>query len=128
MNKKHQTVLARYFRTAASFSSKTCLSTILDHNQQPEVVVAPRDGCQGDCEEHAVMTMLAAGEIWLISAVDYLELPRGPNLSHLCREAIRNHLLDIDRHENLFVRVPRLGLPPVLNDYLLYNVSLNRSD
>ena len=44
-------------------------------------------------------------------------------LKHLCREAIRKHLLNLDPHEHLFGRVPRLGLPKSLTEYLLYDVS-----
>ena len=43
-------------------------------------------------------------------------------LKHLCRETIRNHLLDLDPHTHLFYRLPRLGLPKSLTKYLLYNV------
>ena len=46
-------------------------------------------------------------------------------LKHICREAIRKHLLELDPHSNLFGRIPRLGLPEVLNQYLLYGVSLD---
>ena len=47
------------------------------------------------------------------------------NLKHLCRETIRKHLLKLDPHENLFHRVPRLGLPTLISDYLLYNQTLD---
>ena len=43
-------------------------------------------------------------------------------LSFLCRKAIRKHLLEVDPHGNLLFRVPRLGLPVSLIDYLLYNM------
>ena len=46
-------------------------------------------------------------------------------LSHLCRETIRKHLLKLDRHGNLFVRVPKLGLPATVDSFLLFNVSLS---
>ena len=46
-------------------------------------------------------------------------------LSHLCREAIRRHLLDLDLHTNLFVRAPKLGLPKSLTSYILYDQSLD---
>ena len=36
-------------------------------------------------------------------------------LKHLCREAIRKHLLHLDPHTHLFGRVPRLGLPSLLS-------------
>ena len=45
-------------------------------------------------------------------------------LKHLCREAIRKHLIDIDPHEHLFGRIPRLGLPDSISSYLLYDISL----
>ena len=47
------------------------------------------------------------------------------NLKHICREAIRKHLLDVDPHTHLFIRVPQLQLPSSLTEYLLYNLSLN---
>ena len=46
-------------------------------------------------------------------------------LKHLCREIIRKHLLGI-RTVNLFCRVPLLGLPSLLNQYILYDVSLDQ--
>ena len=46
-------------------------------------------------------------------------------LKHLCREAIRNHLLELDPHTHLFSRIPRLELPSSINDYLLYNQTLD---
>ena len=36
-----------------------------------------------------------------------------------------NHLLKLDPHENLFIRVPRLPLPKALQSYLLYDQSLD---
>ena len=47
------------------------------------------------------------------------------NLKHLCREAIRKHLLYVDPHAHLFGRVPRFGLPASLTSYLLYNCTLD---
>ena len=47
------------------------------------------------------------------------------SLKHTCRQTIRSHLIDVDRPTNLFDRIPRLGLPYMLVDYLLYNVSLD---
>ena len=43
---------------------------------------------------------------------------------YLSREVIRKHLLQMSP-VNLFVQVPRLGLPTLLQDYLLLNVSLD---
>ena len=47
------------------------------------------------------------------------------SLKRMCREAVRKHLLNVDPHENLFVRIPQLGLPSILSEYLLYDVSLD---
>ena len=46
-------------------------------------------------------------------------------LKHMCRMAIRGHMLGLDSHMNLFVRVPKLALPKALNRYLLFNMSLD---
>ena len=40
--------------------------------------------------------------------------------------AIREHLLELDPHTHLFYRVPRLGLPDVVTDYLLFNMSIEK--
>ena len=44
-------------------------------------------------------------------------------LSHLCRDVIRKHLLQMSQ-VNLFASVPKLKLPEPLQKLLLYNVSL----
>ena len=46
-------------------------------------------------------------------------------LQNRCRVVIRSHLLQIDRQQNLFCRIPSLGLPSPLVRYLLYDVCLN---
>ena len=45
------------------------------------------------------------------------------SLKQSCREAIRRHLLNINPHENLFVRIPEFQLPPLLERYLLYGLT-----
>ena len=49
------------------------------------------------------------------------------SLKHLCRKAIRKHLLKMSP-VNLFVQVPQLGLPTLLQEYLLFNVALDDDD
>ena len=49
-------------------------------------------------------------------------------LKDMCRHAIRKHLVEIHPHENLFVRIPKLGLPDIVTKYLLYNMSVDESD
>ena len=50
--------------------------------------------------------------------------PDGIRLDDICRRKIRKHFLNLSSSENLFVRIPRLGLPAALESFLLYNVSL----
>ena len=49
-------------------------------------------------------------------------------LKDVCRHAIPKHLLEIEPHENLFIRIPKLGLPDIVTKYLLYNMSVEESD
>ena len=49
-------------------------------------------------------------------------------LKHLCRESIRKHLINLNPHELLFRRVPQLGLPSLVNDYLLFGISIEEND
>ena len=49
-------------------------------------------------------------------------------LKDMCREAIRKHLLDINQHLNLFMRIPQLGLPTRLAQYLLFEEDLKLSE
>ena len=46
-------------------------------------------------------------------------------LKDLYRRRIRQILIDKDPHENLFIRTPRLGLPSLVTEYLLYGVTLD---
>ena len=47
------------------------------------------------------------------------------SLNHMCREAIRKHLIDLDPHAHLFSRIPQLPLPSSVTEYLLYNLTLD---
>ena len=49
------------------------------------------------------------------------------SLKHICRETIRKHLINIDPYTNLFDRIPKIGLPRVLADFLLYGISLEEN-
>ena len=52
---------------------------------------------------------------------DYLKM----NLMHICRETIRKLLLNLDPHIHLFDRIPMLGLPSSVTEYLLYGETLD---
>ena len=56
------------------------------------------------------------------------ELKDNIDLKHLCREAIRKHLIDVNPYENLFGRIAQLGLPSIVNNYLLYNCTLDHDN
>ena len=47
------------------------------------------------------------------------------SLLNFCRIAVRKHLLHVNRNKNLFGLVPKLPLASLINDYLLYGVSLD---
>ena len=82
----------------------------------PEMSKAERD-----------LMIYAAGQGGSCSHLSDLE-PKEICLMSLCRAAIRNRLLGLNPHENLFVRIPRLGLPSSLTKYLLYDVSTDEKD
>ena len=46
-------------------------------------------------------------------------------LKDICRDVIRNHLIDLDPHINLFCRIPELHLPRNLQSFLLNEVVLH---
>ena len=45
-------------------------------------------------------------------------------LKHICREAIRKRLLNLDLHTHLFSLIPQLHLPSSLTKYLLYEMPM----
>ena len=49
------------------------------------------------------------------------------SLMHQCRQLIRKHLLQMSP-VNLFVQVPQLELPTLLQEYLLFNAALDDND
>ena len=46
-------------------------------------------------------------------------------LKEMARMVIRKHLMRLDLYENLFHKIPRLGLPSLVVEYLLYDMSLD---
>ena len=50
------------------------------------------------------------------------------SLKHRCREAVRKQMISARPHDNLFKAVPKLKIPPELESYLVYDVSLNDDD
>ena len=88
-------------------------------------------------DEIIVNLLYAAGEVveyprrcvlipeWLQGVKAVIKREKCGNLKDLCRVLIRTHLLNLDLHSNLFVRVPRLELPSLLTQYLLYDITLD---
>ena len=64
--------------------------------------------------ESTILLRKAAGECLEFEETEF-------NLKSQCRKAIRNHLLNLDPHTHLFCRVRKLGLPKLLQRYLVYN-------
>ena len=89
-------------------------------------------GCQ-PARKPVAMLLFAAGELSEITAgqdnvhiPDYLHLPElKVCLKHVCRESIRRYLIDLNLKSHSFYRTPKLGLPSLLNEYLLYDISLD---
>ena len=87
----------------------------------------------GVIDKAAMMLLYAAGET--LDGTDVDKIPEELKfedeklkLKHICREAIRKHMLSLDFYSNLFGRIPKLELPSALNKYLLFNQSLDDDD
>ena len=87
-----------------------------------------RGVAEGDLLEKLRTVLYAAGEN--VRPPEELKLPRKEvsTLMNLCRLSVRSRLIVLNPKCNLFVRIPRLELPWLLTSYLLYNVSLNKTD
>ena len=59
---------------------------------------------------------------------DYLPDESEINLMDICGYVIRKHLLNLDLHTHLFVRVSKLGLPPSLEKYPVHGQTLDGDD
>ena len=78
------------------------------------------------------MLLIAAGEkldetnVTIEDVLDALyETGQELCLKHMCRETIREHLIQCNPYMNLFLRIPKLGLPYLLTKYLLYDMALD---
>ena len=119
MNRWHLTPLKYYFQEwedrLGAFFGFACLSW-----DTPELWT-------GDCEWKTVRIFLAARERMshnMSQMVEGVMHVRNLMLIELSALAIRKHLLKLDPHTHLFSRVPQLGLPSLLTEYLLYGASL----
>ena len=87
-------------------------------------------------ETKALMLMAAAGELFPFEEYDDEELPEiflevrdDLGLKNLCRKVLRKSVIANGTHENMFDAGRILGLPPILQDYLVFGMSpLDESD
>ena len=80
----------------------------------------------------AIMLMGAAGELFLFDKYTDEELPEQIVKSHddlslknLCRKAIRNSVIANATHENMFDARTTMGLPMLLQEYLVFGMSIS---
>ena len=65
---------------------------------------------------------------WLQDTEAVRKRKKCASLRDLCRVSIRTRFLNLDRHTNLFIRVPKLGLPAALTRYLLFDMTLDTDE
>ena len=118
-------MLARYTTAAKLLLRNKCQINSLDcskctlpgfhncaHIDKPDLLrVVYAAGEQINCAEHKTPEFLT-------------EVATDRSLKHQCRQAIRKHLLHVDKHSHLFYRVPLLGLPSPIQKYLLFNETI----
>ena len=79
-------------------------------------------------ENHSKQIFVAArADVNYLEEKKILKQEAEMSLTNLSRDTIRNHLKKM-RQVNLFVMVPKLGLPKPLQRFLLYNFSLDGDD
>ena len=116
-----------------TYLSQNAIEFYLTHSRKHDInPILPE---RNVVNEELVYLLLGAGEILdLCPTIDTVakhipDFLRGNEfrmpLKQLCREAIRKHLIMLNRRAHLFGRIPRLGLPSLLAKYLLYDSSLD---
>ena len=102
------TALANDINDNKMFQLLILLRAGITINNQPKSVLSDYlQRCGGDGHIDIVLLLFAAGEKIDETKFDiprYLQ-PKETSLKHLCREAIRKHLLELDPHTHLFSRV-----------------------
>ena len=94
-------------------------------NNRGENALKAHLSCYGFGPNGTAILLYAAGELSEIPDIMKKDIPE-MDLKHLCRQMIRKHLiLMCNPHLHLFGRIPLLKLDSLLNEYLLYNVSLD---
>ena len=80
----------------------------------------------------AIMLMAAVGELFPFEEYADVELPTifvevrdDLGLKNLCRKVIRKSVVENATHENMFDAGRIVGLPPILQDYLVFGMSMS---
>ena len=102
---------------AAGTGNLDCVKLLLRFGAKINIDGARFTECGQDRKEIA-MILFAAGEN-SAKLAESLKPQKGTNLKHICSDGIRKHPFD---------RVPRLGLPAALTDYLLFNMSIEKKN
>ena len=102
-----------------------------DNAGQNALLYTMRNDYKSYSNDEATMLLFASGELLdgeiagcKVNA-SAVVIPEFLRHKHLCREAIREHLIHLDPHTHLFGRIPQLQLPSVLSKYLLCYLSLD---
>ena len=97
--------------------------TITANNSNEKIPASLKRKCATTIREHL---SLVQKPYWGATEAE-IKIPDCLKLSQVdkclmqsCRDAIRNHLLKLDPHSHLFARVPQLGLPKQICEFLLY--------
>ena len=77
------------------------------------------DGATIDCyDENDEIIPIKVPE-FLVNLQDSLT-----SLKEMCRRVVREHLIVQSPHQHLFHRIPKLGLPSLLEECLMYSMSI----
>ena len=134
----------------SGFTSLECLKLLLDagayvnktHNSAVPGLNSLQVCIKAQRDKNIILLLYAAGEklaandlpeydsdgnvIGQTKVPDYLlDLDKEFCLRQICREQIRNTMMENDPYGNLFVRVRHLGLPSVLQSFLLYDLNVH---
>ena len=106
-------------------------SLIVEAGDKFDEVINSYDNERRRRKLEVVKLLFAAGEN-IEAAPDEVKYKINPQtqmyLMNLCRDVIREHLLKMDPHENLFVRVRKINISEHLQKYLLFNISLDEEE
>ena len=83
-------------------------------------------------DKYALMLMFAAGELYpFFESSDpcvpttIIRAQNDHSLKNHCRRVIRNQIIMTNKHENLFEATPKLGLPALMQKYIVHEISLS---